>query len=538
MPRTRLSRLLTSLVAVAGLLTIGVTGASTAQAATATVHGYLTDKSTGAPIVGAYLQLEDITTGVYVRTATTAADGSFTLDVVPRTENPWGSIGDRFSVLYNYCLEASCSDYPEEWLGGVHRQDDAQTFTLAAGASHDASYQLARGATVHGTVTLADGHTATSGWVYAEVARAGGGTDSINPGVPVAADGAYSIRGLPTSGTVTLSYSRPWDDADSRCYAYMQTGLGTLASGSTTTKDLAEKYQPSIVARVVDQAGKPVDYLGAIPLTKRGSGGFEAPQAGPFGTNGAGVYKQCATVGTQMKIAFVDFLGADMAPVKRTVPVRSTWVGTGGARGSSQADAPVIPVTSTNVIDLGTIVLGPQPTVKVSGTAKVGSTLRASTPGWAPAGVAASYRWTRDSTPIAGAIKASYTLVAADRGKRIAVVVTGAIPGAQGSAAVTTSVVKKGKLTTKAPKVKGTKKVGKKLKAKPGSWTKGTKLSYQWFRQGPGKSKKWKKIKGAKKTTYKLRTADRKARLRVKVTGKKSGYTAASRVSARTAKVR
>lgn len=86
--------------------------------------------------------------------------------------------------------------------------------------------------------------------------------------------------------------------------------------------------------------------------------------------------------------------------------------------------------------------------------------------------------------------------------------------------------------STPTPKISGTAKVGKTLKAKAGTWKpSGAKFSYQWYR---GSSK----ISGAKKSTYKLVSADKGKRVKVVVTGSKSGYTTASSTSAQTAKVK
>ena len=166
-------------------------------------------------------------------------------------------------------------------------------------------------------------------------------------------------------------------------------------------------------------------------------------------------------------------------------------------------------------------------TPAVSGTAQVGKKLTVKAGSWGPKGVKLSYQWLRSGKAIKGATKTSYTLVAADRGKKISVRVTGSASGATAVAKVskTSSAVKYGKLTAKTPKVSGTAKVKKTLKAKAGSWgPKGVKLSYQWLRNG-------KAIKGATKSSYKLVTADKKKKISVKVTGKLSGYSTVAKKS-------
>ena len=71
------------------------------------------------------------------------------------------------------------------------------------------------------------------------------------------------------------------------------------------------------------------------------------------------------------------------------------------------------------------------PTPKITGTAKVGSTLKANPGTWAPAPVSLTYQWLRNGKAIAKATKSSYKLVKADKGKKIAVKVTGSKAGYQ-----------------------------------------------------------------------------------------------------------
>jgi len=70
-------------------------------------------------------------------------------------------------------------------------------------------------------------------------------------------------------------------------------------------------------------------------------------------------------------------------------------------------------------------------------------------------------------------------------------------------------------------KIKGKLKVGKTLKAKVSTSTKGVKFSYTWYRNG-------KMIKGATKASYKLKKADRGKKITVKITARKSGMLKAS----------
>ncbi|MGC3953192.1 MAG: Ig-like domain repeat protein [Propionicimonas sp.] len=91
------------------------------------------------------------------------------------------------------------------------------------------------------------------------------------------------------------------------------------------------------------------------------------------------------------------------------------------------------------------------PTPTISGTAKVGKTLKVKAGSWAPSKVTLAYQWLRDGAPIAKATKTSYKLTKADAGRRISVRVTGSKTGY-------VSVAKTSKAKTVA-KVKATVKL-------------------------------------------------------------------------------
>ncbi|MGR0160188.1 hypothetical protein [Paenarthrobacter nitroguajacolicus] len=87
-----------------------------------------------------------------------------------------------------------------------------------------------------------------------------------------------------------------------------------------------------------------------------------------------------------------------------------------------------------------------------------------------------------------------------------------------------------GQLTAPTPTISGTAAVGSTLTASPGTWTTGTALSYQWFRNGTA-------IAGATAATRVLAAADLGTNWTVRVTGTKAGYATATRESAPTAAV-
>ncbi|MEA5115990.1 MAG: FlgD immunoglobulin-like domain containing protein [Propionicimonas sp.] len=173
------------------------------------------------------------------------------------------------------------------------------------------------------------------------------------------------------------------------------------------------------------------------------------------------------------------------------------------------------------------------PTPVVSGTAKVGSKLTAKPGTWKPSGVTLGYQWYRGGKAIVGATKSTYTVVAADKGTKMSVKVTGSKIGytAVTTTSKATAKVVAGTLTAATPKISGAAKVGSTLTVKPGTWKPApVTFTYQWLRAG-------KVIKGATKSSYKLVKADKGTKVSVKVTGTKPGYTTASKASKATSKV-
>ncbi|MFT3887962.1 MAG: CAP domain-containing protein [Arachnia sp.] len=170
----------------------------------------------------------------------------------------------------------------------------------------------------------------------------------------------------------------------------------------------------------------------------------------------------------------------------------------------------------------------------ISGTLRVGKKLTAKPGTWGPKPVTLTYQWYRNGAKITGATASTYTLTASDRGKRIKVVVRGTKSGysAASVSSAETAKVGYGTLTSAKPTISGTRKVGKKLTAKAGTWgPKPVKLTYQWYRNGT-------KITGATASTYTLKKADANRQITVKVKGAKSGYTSTTVTSAKTSKIK
>jgi peptidoglycan hydrolase-like protein with peptidoglycan-binding domain len=168
---------------------------------------------------------------------------------------------------------------------------------------------------------------------------------------------------------------------------------------------------------------------------------------------------------------------------------------------------------------------------KISGTAKVGQTMKATAGTWGPGSVDLAFQWYRGDAAISGAVETTYTAQAADADATLKVMVTGTRTGYTVTARTSPATAKVENIiltSTPTPKITGTAVVGQTLKVTTGTWAPApVTLAYQWSRGGTA-------IKGATASSYAVQAADVGARLTVTVTGTKKGYTAAATTSTAT----
>lgn len=141
-------------------------------------------------------------------------------------------------------------------------------------------------------------------------------------------------------------------------------------------------------------------------------------------------------------------------------------------------------------------------------------------------GTSLALQWTRNGQPIAGATKSSYVLTRADVGTRIALSVTGTRPGNKPRtvfAAPSETIVahRPPVLNTKLPTVNGTGLVGKTLTVNTGTWTPGTRFTYQWTMS---RGVNTYPISGATSSKYTPSATDEGGTVSVDVFGWKDGY--------------
>jgi hypothetical protein len=208
----------------------------------------------------------------------------------------------------------------------------------------------------------------------------------------------------------------------------------------------------------------------------------------------------------------------------------------------------------------------PLPLITPTGTNQtVGTVFTANRGGWSPEASSYEFRWFRcgaggsqcryltTTAPDPGAMTSSYTSVAADAGIQLEVLITGIAPSGTRTSrfsgptpfimpGIQTPLVLPVTLAPPAPKpvarppqptpqtkpkLSGAARVGRTLKLKRGTWLGASTFQYRWLHNGTP-------IKGATRTTYRVRRADRRKRVSCRVTATNvTGSTAARTPSVR-----
>lgn len=165
---------------------------------------------------------------------------------------------------------------------------------------------------------------------------------------------------------------------------------------------------------------------------------------------------------------------------------------------------------------------------KITGTAKVGSSLTASAGSWTVTGATYAYQWLADGATLSGATSSTLALTNALKGKKISVRVTASKLGHASTAAVSsaTAAVQPGVLSNPdQPGVSGEPEVGSTLTASPGSWSPGpVTTSYRWLADGQV-------VAGATGATLPVGVDLLGKAISVEVTATRTGYAAVKAVS-------
>ena len=190
---------------------------------------------------------------------------------------------------------------------------------------------------------------------------------------------------------------------------------------------------------------------------------------------------------------------------------------------TSIATSPVIDIIPTN---------SAVPTI--SGTARVGQTLTATTGTWTHNPTSFTYQWNRAGGAISGATASSYVSVTGDIGTTLMVSVVATNTGGSSSPATsapTSAVIDIIPANSSVPTISGTAQVGQTLTATTGTWTHNpTSFTYQWNRTGGA-------ISGATASSYVPVTGDIGSTLTVSVVAMNTGGSSSPATSAATSAV-
>lgn len=452
-----------------------------------------TDLSHGRTFVAAYAPGADAREPLAA--AAVAADGSYVLAA---------PVGD---VLLAVVSEGRAVQ--DRW--GVGAADPASAGVVAVpaeGAVHDVTLDPA--AAITGTVTVPPGASLAGGRVAVAVYPAGGDGRTALAANLVTDSGSFAVGGLPAGdyrvaavSTVPGAVSEWWDDAPG--FATAAT-VALTATGVRPGVHIALQSQRLLETTAPTVSGTPVvgQTLRAVP--------------GAWTTGTVFTYRWYANgVAIAKASGSALLIPAALAGKRITVRVTGSKVGYTAVGRMSVATAAVLRP-----------LVAPRPTI--AGTPTVGQKLTAR-PGTWTAGARLTYQWYIDGVAVPRATGAVFAIPSAAARKTITVVVRGTRAGyatiAQRSRP--TAAIR-GVLAAPTPRISGSAIVGSRLSAVPGTWTSGTRVTYQWYLNG-------RPISRATGSTLVVTAAMAKARISVKVTGTKSGYLTAARVSAKTAAV-
>lgn len=351
--------------------------------------------------------------------------------------------------------------------------------------------------------------------------------------------GTPTISGSTTVGSTLTAATGTWGPGPvAYAYQWYRSGVAITGATSATLVLTGDDAGKAITVKVTgSKAGyTPVEKTSAGTAAVA-NGTLSAPVPTITGTVKVG-YRLTANPGTwgpapvtlayQWKRAGVNIVGA----------TASTYVATSADLGKSltvtvtgsKAGYTTVAKNSagTAAVAAGTLT-APVPTI--TGTVKVGYALTANPGAWT-SGTTLRYQWYRSGVAISGATASKYVLNGSDYNKLISVRVTGSKAGytTVTKASANTRAVVAGTLVAGTPTISGTARSGYTLTAKPGTWTAGTTLRYQWYRSGVA-------ISGATAATYRLVTADRYDTIKVRVVGSKAGYTSVTKFSASTVRI-
>lgn len=376
-------------------------------------------------------------------------------------------------------------------------------------------------ADISGTVAFPGGVVPTTGRTFVVAYAPGADHGAPLAAAAVAADGTYLLRApIGDVALSVLSEGRAVTDRAVHSPAGGGAAFLTLPAEGLSGQDVSLDAAAVISGTVSGPAGVALGgqrvAVAVYPIDGTGVIAAAADYVADDGTYAVG-----GIPAGQYRVAFLSAAPGAVSEWWQNAPTFAK-AETVDLVGSSTAEASAV-LAALRIIDSST--------PGVTGSAILGQTLKAAPGAWT-AGTTLSYQWYANGVAIAKATKSSLVLATVTAGKRITVRVTGAKAGYATESlvsAATAAVLRT--LTAPPPVITGIATVGQTLKVKPGTWTAGTKLTYQWYINGAAVSK-------ATAATFRIPAAAAVKTITVVVTGAKAGYAKASKRSKATASVK
>ena len=245
-----------------------------------------------------------------------------------------------------------------------------------------------------------------------------------------------TITGEPKVGSTLTAQAGTWSPSATLSDQWLRAGAAIAGATKSTYVPVAEDLGKSLTVRVTGSRAGYVTTPRTSDAVVVGEGTFTAPvptisgsmTVGSTLTAHTGVWVPTATtLDYQWLRSGVAIPGATAQTYQVTAQVAGTTLSvrvTGGRAG--YATTSVVSASAGTAAE-ASFTAAPAP--KVKGKPRVGSKLRAVVGAWSPQPATTTYQWFRNGKRIKGATKAKYKVKKADKGKRITVVVTQALPG-------------------------------------------------------------------------------------------------------------